>query len=418
MATTTEPDGYLAERMAGVRPSAIRRMLEVSTRPGMISFAGGLPAADLFDIDGLSVAFEAVMSECPRTALQYGATVGPPSLREALSGIMADRGATADPGRIVVTTGAQQALDLLCRIVLDPGDAVFVERPTYATALQTFHLSQADVRGVTSDDGGLDVEHLGHAIADARRAGRTPKLVYVIPTFSNPAGWMTDLARRRALVELAARHRVLIVEDDPYGEIHFDAAPPPSVFALAQDHPEARNRVAYLGSLSKVVSPGLRIGWAVLPPALTAPFTIAKQACDLQSSTVNQAVAQRYLAGGALARHLPILRQNYRARCATLCAALETHLGPDGATFQAPRGGLFVWLRLRADIDADALVEQAIDEGVVYVPGRSFFATAPEANTLRLTFATVGPEAIETGTRRLAAVIGRQRSNRRERMNA
>ena len=395
----------LAARMTGVAPSAIRRMLEVSARPGIISFAGGLPSADLFDVAALSEASEAVMRDEPRTALQYGGSIGPIALREGLSAIMAGRGATVDPAQLVVTTGGQQALDLLSRILLDPGDIVFVERPTYATALQTFHLSQADVRSVISDDGGIDVEQLDLDIVSARSSGRTPKFVYVIPNFSNPAGWMTNAERRHALVELAVRHRIAIVEDDPYGDLYFEAAPPSSVFTLAQNDAEARNWVVYIASLSKIVSPGLRVGWALLPAHLVAPFTIAKQASDLQSSTVNQLVAQRYLAGGNLERHLPTLRASYRSRCKALCAALRAKVGHNLVTFQEPLGGMFVWVKLRDGMDAEVLVEKAIEHGIVYVPGRSFFASDPELNTLRLTFATATTEQITTGTERMAAAI-------------
>ena len=216
---------------------------------------------------------------------------------------------------------------------------------------------------------------------------------------------MTNVERRRALVDLAVRNRITIIEDDPYGDLYFDSAPPPSVFSLAQSDPDTRNWIVYLSSLSKIVSPGLRVGWAVLPAHLIAPFTIAKQASDLQSSTFNQHVAQRYLANGSLGRHLPKLRAGYRARCQALCAALKANVGHNQVVFQEPLGGMFVWAKLRPDIDAEILVERAIEQGVVYVPGRSFFASDPETNTLRLTFATATSEQFDAGTKRLAAAI-------------
>ena len=402
------PSDLIAIRMSGVQPSAIRRMLEVSSRPGIVSFAGGLPAADLFDVDGLSAASEEVMRTQAKSALQYGATAGPVGLREQLCAIMKTRGANTDPDQLIVTTGAQQALDLIARVMLDPGDIVFVERPTYATALQTFNLSQATIVGVASDDDGIDTDQLERGIVAARAAGQTPKLIYLIPNFSNPAGWTTGLGRRRALAEIAARHKVTIVEDDPYGDLYFDKTPPPSIFALSNGDHQTADWVVYLASLSKIVAPGLRVGWAVLPRYLVKPFNTAKQANDLQSSTFIHLLAERYLATGALPRHLPKLREGYRVRCDSLCDALARNLGHKEVTFQRPKGGMFVWAKLRPELDAEVVVERAIGQGVVFVPGRFFFANAPEANAIRLTFATATNEQIETGTKRLAEALAAQ----------
>lgn len=392
----------LAARMNGVAPSAIRKLLAVSTRPGMISFAGGLPASDLIDAEVLAETFASVLRDEPGQALQYGATTGPLDLRAAIA---ERRGAAVDPDRLIITTGAQQALDLVARITIDPGDVVFVERPTYATALQTLRLAQAEVRSVPSSDDGMDPAALAEMIGEARAQGRSPKLLYLIPNFSNPAGWLVSVGRRRALLEIAGREGLAIVEDDPYGDLFFDNPPPPSLFALSEAEPAIEATVIYLGSLSKVVSPGIRVGWAVVPSGWVGPMTIAKQGADLQSSTINQLVAARYLASGRLEERLPVLRAAYSSRAAALGTALRENVPHNVGSFVQPQGGMFVWMSLKPELDADLAVQAAIDRGVVFVPGAAFFADTPEKNTLRLTFATATSDQIKEGALRLGAAL-------------
>jgi DNA-binding transcriptional MocR family regulator len=379
-------------------------MLAVSNQPGMISFAGGLPAPELFDVDGLQVATEAVLSRQARVALQYGPTEGVAGLRDQLARLTACRGLRTEPERIVVTTGAQQALELVGKVILDPGDVVLVERPTYTTAIQTFRLCGARVVGVDSDDEGLRPDALERTLHDLRAEGGRPRLLYVIPNYSNPAGWVTSLERRQLIAELAVRERIVLIEDDPYGDLHFEEPPPPPISAIGATIDGGVPWFVYLGSLSKVVAPGLRIGWATLPPDLIEPVTLAKQGSDLQGSTFNQCVAERYLAAGALARHLPFLRESYSRRCLTLATALKS-FPKNGIKFTQPRGGLFLWAKLRSGLHADIIAGRAIRNGVVYVPGAPFFSELPEPETLRLTFATASEDAIEDGARRLELTL-------------
>ncbi|MET3579889.1 DNA-binding transcriptional MocR family regulator [Mesorhizobium robiniae] len=397
-------EGRLSSRVRNLQPSAIRRMLAASSRPGMISFAGGLPAPELFDVSELQEAAGAVLSRNSHSALQYGATEGVIGLREELVQIMNRRGLRTDVDKIIVTTGAQQALELIGKVILDKGDVVLVERPTYTTAIQTFRLCGANVLGVDSDNDGLRTDALERKILELRYQGLRPRMIYVIPNFSNPAGWLTSIERRRLIAEVAVRQKVLVVEDDPYGDIYFGSPPAPPIYAFADKSKESAPWFCYLGSLSKIVAPGLRIGWAVLPSDLVQPITIAKQGSDLQGSTYTQYVAQYYLRSGRLPEHLLMIRKAYSERCKLLSEALRRNLG-HRVEYLQPKGGLFVWVKLLNDINAEDVVEKAIAHGVVYVPGGPFYSDNPNLDTLRLTFATAQQGDIEEGTRRLAAVL-------------
>ncbi|MEZ5727858.1 MAG: PLP-dependent aminotransferase family protein [Burkholderiaceae bacterium] len=302
------PRPRLSARAAGLTSSAIRDLLAHARRPGMISFAGGLPAAAMFDLEGLHAATAAVL-ETGVDVFQYGATEGQDDLRQALARLMGERGAPVECVARAGHEGSQQALDLVVRSLLDPGATVVVERPSYLAALQVLHLAQARVVAVDVDADGLCVERL-----DAACAGLAPRLAYVVPTFANPSGACLSLARRLALLEWAVRHDVWLIEDDPYGELRFGGEPLPSLLALAPRVPGAAARVIHVCSLSKVVAPALRIGWTVLPEALVGPVTRVKQSLDLQTSALTQEIAARYLGSGRLPTRVAAIARAYGAR--------------------------------------------------------------------------------------------------------
>ncbi|WP_185974973.1 PLP-dependent aminotransferase family protein [Tepidimonas thermarum] len=394
----------LAERLNHVETSAIRELFKLLGKPGIISFAGGFPDAALFDVDGIREATLAALDSQAGAALQYGATEGLDALREQLAAFMAGKGARdVTATDLIVTTGSQQALDLIGKALISPGDKVIVEAPTFLATIQCFKLYGAELITVPVDDQGADVEALERLIAQHR-----PKFVYLIPTFGNPSGAQMSLERRRRVLELAVRTRTLVVEDDPYGDLYFDVPPPPSLLALSHEVPGGRACLVHCGSLSKVLSPGLRIGWMVAPPLLLAKATMCKQFSDAHTSTFAQATAAQYLASGRMPATLQRVRGIYAQRAAAMVQALQQTLGA-AIDFVPPRGGLFVWARLTGagggPTDAVALAQRAIAHGVAFVPGAPFFARDPDVATLRLSFATVDEERIREGVRRLAAAL-------------
>ena len=399
----------LAERLAHVETSAIRELFKLLGKPGIISFAGGFPDAALFDVEGIREATLAALAANPGAALQYGATEGFDPLREQLAAFMAAKGARGvAPSDLIVTTGSQQALDLIGKTLVSPGDTVIVEAPTFLATIQCFRLYGAQLLTVPVDGQGADVEALERLIEQHR-----PKFVYLIPTFGNPSGAQMSLERRRRVLELAVRTRTLVVEDDPYGDLYFDAAPPPSLLALSPEVPGSRECLVHCGSLSKVLSPGLRIGWMVAPAELLAKATMCKQFSDAHTSTFAQATAAQYLASGRMPQTLARVRGIYARRAAAMVDALRQSLGA-AIDFVPPRGGLFVWARLTGaggkttdkTTDGGELARRAIEQGVAFVPGAPFFARDPDPATLRLSFATVDEAGIREGVQRLAAALG------------
>ena len=391
---TDPPDLRLAARLRGVRSSPVRDILALTEQPGVISFAGGLPAPELFDASGLRAAFAAVLSgPAAGRALQYSTTEGDPALRSALAARLTDRGLATTAEQLLVTSGSQQALTLVATVLLEPGDAVLVEEPSYLAALQAFQLAGAEVVPVPCDDHGLDPDAV--AALAARHGAR---LLYTVPTFQNPTGRTLPLARRTALVEVAARAGLWVIEDDPYGELRYAGEPEPALASL----PGAEDRVLALSTLSKVAAPGLRIGWVRAPETLRRPLTVAKQAADLHSSTVDQAAAARWLAVVDLEAHLRVLREAYGARRDALLGGLAAAL-PPGSVHNRPEGGLFVWARLPDGWDADRLLRRALERDVAFVPGAPFFAGPPDRATLRLSFTAHPPAEIAEGLRRLRA---------------
>ena len=394
-----------AQRLDNVETSAIRELFKLLGKPGIISFAGGFPDSAMFDVKGISAAVNTALQTEPGAALQYGATEGFQPLREQLSAFMAQKGAKdVAPDQLIVTTGSQQALDLLGKTLVDPGSKAIVEGPTFLATIQCFRLYGADLVSAPVDGDGVQVDQLEQLIVEHR-----PRFVYLIPTFGNPSGAMLSLERRKRVLELAVKYQTLIIEDDPYGDLYFDALPPPSLLALTAEVPGSRDWLVHCGSLSKVLSPGLRVGWMVAPAALLAKATMCKQFSDAHTSTFAQATAAQYLADGHMPATLARVRQVYGQRARTMTDALRSELG-DAIDFVAPQGGLFVWARLTGAggklKDGAELAKRAIEQGVAFVPGAPFYCANPDLSTLRLSFATVGDDKIREGIGRLARALG------------
>ena len=393
-----------ADRLNNVETSAIRELFKLLGKPGIISFAGGFPDSTLFDVEGIRQATLAALEQDPGAALQYGATEGYGPLKEQLAAFMqakGNHGVAAD--QLIVTTGSQQALDLIGKTMISPGDKVIVEGPTFLATIQCFRLYGADLVTAPVDGEGVDVDVLERLIVEHK-----PKLVYLIPTFGNPSGATLTLERRKRVLELAARHQVLVVEDDPYGDLYFGEPPPPSLLALSAGVPGSRDWLVHCGSLSKVLSPGLRVGWMIAPPELLARATMCKQFSDAHTSTFAQATAAQYLQAGRMPATLAKVRAVYAERAQVMTDSLTRELG-DSVSFVAPQGGLFVWARLTGAggklNDGNQLAKKAIEQGVAFVPGAPFFATQPDTTTFRLSFATVGTDRIVDGVKRLRQAL-------------
>lgn len=393
-----------ADRLNNVETSAIRELFKLLGKPGIISFAGGFPDSAMFDVAGIQAAADKALSEEPGAALQYGATEGYNPLREQLANFMAAKGCQdVKPEGLIVTTGSQQALDLIGKTLINPGDTVIVEAPTFLATIQCFRLYGAKVIGAPIDAHGVKVDELEKLIAEHK-----PKFVYLIPTFGNPSGATLSLERRKRVLELAVKYQTPVVEDDPYGDLYFGEAPPPSILALSKDVAGSRDWLVHCGSLSKVLSPGLRVGWMIAPPELLAKATMCKQFSDAHTSTFAQATAAQYLKAGRMPATLANVREVYAERARTMGAALKRELG-DAIEFTQPGGGLFFWARLTGANgklkDASEFARRAIDKGVAFVPGAPFYAHDPDPATLRLSFATADVAKIEEGMGRLGQAL-------------
>ncbi len=393
-----------ADRLNNVETSTIRELFKLLGKPGIISFAGGFPDSAMFDVEGIREASNAALAQDPGAALQYGATEGFNPLREQLAQFMAQKGAKdVAPEQLIVTTGSQQALDLLGKTLISPGDKVIVEGPTFLATIQCFRLYGADLVSAPIDADGVQVDKLEQLIAEHK-----PKFVYLIPTFGNPSGGLLSLARRQRVLELAVKYNTLIVEDDPYGDLYFGEAPPPSLLALTPQVPGSRDLLVHCGSLSKVLSPGLRVGWMIGHPDLLARATMCKQFSDAHTSTFAQATAAQYLKAGRMPATLAKVRSVYAQRAQTMGDALRRELG-DAVSFVQPQGGLFVWARLTGAggkvSDGNAYAKRAIEQSVAFVPGAPFFCANPDHATFRLSFATAAEDKILEGVARLAKAL-------------
>ncbi|WP_291414125.1 PLP-dependent aminotransferase family protein [Actinophytocola sp.] len=372
----------------------MRDLLALTAQPEVISFAGGLPAPELFDVDGWRAAFaEALEEPGARRNLQYAPTEGNVTLRALVATRLTGRGLDTREDDLLITTGSQQALTLVATALLGPGSVVAVEEPTYLAALQCFQMVGARVVPVASDDDGIVPSSLAEVIEREK-----PTLLYLVPTFANPTGRTLTMARRLEVTALAAANDLWVVEDDPYGELRYRGESLPALGAAPTD------RVISLGSLSKICAPGLRLGWLRAPALLMPTLVIAKQTADLHTSTIDQAAAAIYLESSDLDGHVVRLRAEYRTRRDAMIAALPDAT-PDGARWTDPDGGMFIWLRLPGAVDTAAILRSALREQVAFVPGAPFFVADPDPATLRLSFTTNTPDEIAEGLRRLSTVL-------------
>ena len=380
----------LARRAERLNPSTIREILKITERPGIISLAGGLPSADTFPVQAMRDASAAVLRDSPREALQYAASEGFGPLREWVAQELATHGLKAGADQVLITTGSQQGLDLVGKVLIDPGSTVAVESPTYLGALQAFAPYEPEFVAVEGDDDG--------PLPQALEAARGARFLYLLPNYQNPTGRCLPADRRLALVQRAAEIGLPIVEDNPYGDLWFDEPPPPPVCASAGEG------AVYLGSFSKVLAPGLRLGYVVAPRAMFPKLLQAKQASDLHSPSFNQRVVYEVIRNGFLKEHVPTIRERYKAQRDAMAAALREHL-PPGCRWQAPVGGMFFWVTLPAHLDATALLPRAVEAGMAYVPGSPFYPQGGHENTMRLSFVTVSPERIAQGVEALGRVL-------------
>lgn len=384
----------LARRMAEVKASDVRELLKVTQHPEVISLAGGLPAPELFPAAELAREAERLLVEEGARALQYSTTEGHPPLRAWIAAHMSSAwGAAVTADEVLITTGSQQGLDLTAKLFLDEGDLLLCESPTYLAALQSFQVFGPRCVGVPTDDQGLDLDALERQLDRER-----PKLLYVIPNAQNPSGRTWSVERRRAFVELITRHKLPVIEDAAYGDVIFDGAIPPALKAF-----DTRGLVVTLGTFSKILCPGLRLGWVAASPELREKYVILKQSTDLHTPTLTQMLAARWLQSADFDANLARIRALYRERRDVMVAALESEL--PGLRFTRPAGGLFVWLQLPEGVDARELLKRCLDRQVAFVPGGSFFAGEAQHNTARLNFSNMPPERIREGIRRLAAAL-------------
>ena len=395
------PDVYLARyasRTRDMTASEIRALFAVASRPEIAFLAGGMPFTEALDYDAVAAVTQAVIRDNGPWALQYGAGQGMAELREQLVGVMAAENIPAHPDDLVVTTGGQQGLDLVAKLFCDPGDVVVAEGPTYVGALGAFASYQADVVHTAMDDEGLDPAALQDTLTRLGREGRTPKFLYTIPNHHNPAGSSLSGPRREALMELADRYDLLIVEDNPYGLLDFKGEIRPSLRSLAPE------RVVYIGTLSKILSPGLRVGWVAADESVRDKLVLLKEAADLCQSNLTQAVAERWFATQPWREQVDTFCEVYRERCEAMLGELAASL-PAECSWTLPTGGFFVWLKLPLGLDSRQLLAKALRARVAYVPGSAFYADGAGGDELRLSFCFPPPDRIREGVRRLADVI-------------
>ena len=381
----------MAKRAQKMNPSVIREILKVTEKPGIISFAGGLPSPKTFPVSEFSAACEKVLRQDGHAALQYAASEGFAALRELVAAFLPW---PVDPAQVLITTGSQQGLDLIAKVLLDEGSRVLVETPTYLGALQAFTPMEPEIVGVANDDEGVDLADLESKAAGAR-------FFYVLPNFQNPTGRTMTEARRAGLSAEAARLGLPLIEDNPYGDLWFDTPPP---LPLTARNPEG---CVYLGSFSKVLAPGLRLGFMVAPKSLYPKLLQAKQAADLHSPGFNQRMVAEVMKDGFLERHVPTIRALYKSQRDAMLGAMQQDM-PEGVEWNTPAGGMFVWVRLPAGLSAIELLPKAVDKGVAFVPGAAFYAEGADPRTMRLSFVTASVEQIRIGIAALGEAIREQ----------
>jgi len=382
-----------ARRMDTVRTSTIREILKVTEQPEIISFAGGLPAPELFPVDDILCAAGRVLTEGGAGALQYSPTEGFPPLREAFAAESRKRGIDCSAEDILITTGSQQPLDLMGKIFLDAGDCGLTESPTYMAAIQAFQTYGCRFAAAPTDGEGLIPEALPALIERER-----PKFLYTIPNFQNPSGVTLAAQRRRLLYSIAARYELVVLEDDPYGALRYAGAPIAPIKSL-----DTEGLVIYLSTVSKTIAPGLRVGWAVAAEHIRHKLTIAKQAADLHTSSLDQRIVHRYLADFDSGAHIERIRRSYGERFSIMDAALSEHM-PPGFTWTHPQGGMFLWVTCPEGVNTTELMREAFARKVLFVPGQDFFSDTPGHRFMRLNFSNAAPEQIRQGILRLAEV--------------
>jgi 2-aminoadipate transaminase len=393
----TENPSHYASATRRVKSSAIRELFALLAKPDVISLAGGFPSEAALDLAGLREATKRATARSPATAFQYGSSEGYLPLRELIVQRAGERGIKLDAPEVVITTGSQQAIDLITRVLVDTGDRVAVEAPTYLGALQAFRFQGADVIPVPTDAEGISTEELEAIVVRHR-----PKMLYLIPNFANPTGYVLSLRRRKEILSLATKYRFFVVEDDAYGELYFRDPPPPSLFALANE--EERKWVVHVSSLSKTLAPGLRLAWMSGPPALLGHVVVAKQLGDTHAATLSQLVAFHYLNAGSLEPALSRMRIFYQRQAYAMQRAIKAELGDTPFRAETPEGGMFYWADIRG-LDTSVMLEHAVKRGVAYVPGAPFYPDGPETTRLRLSFASASAEQIGDGVRRLGDCI-------------
>ena len=396
-------DYRYAQRTQRMGSSVIRELLKYTEQPDVISFAGGLPAPDVFPVDEFADACQRVLRDLGAQALQYGTTEGYIPLREMIARHSARYGIEITPDNILVTSGSQQALDLLGKIFINRGDRILVEAPTYLGALQAWNAYGAEYVSVPMDEDGM----MADALEEALRTG--PKFIYVLPNFQNPTGVTLSLERRHKLIEIADRYGVPIIEDDPYGQLRYEGDHLPSVVVLdGQYRDNCQNvyhgNVIYLSTFSKILAPGVRLAWVIAPPEVIRKLVLAKQGADLHTSTFNQMVAYEVSHGGFLDRHIHLIRRIYKERRDVMLAAMDAYF-PPGVDWTQPKGGLFLWGILPETINTNELIKVAVERKVAFVPGAPFYPNGGGKNTMRLNFSNASSENILEGIARLSRVI-------------
>src|SRR3954470_23296947 len=394
--------GVFAARTRGMKSSAMRDLMAVIARPEVISLAGGLPDTGAFPSEMLAAVMGRIARESSAEALQYGPTEGLAGAKDCIVEVMAAEGIPADPEDMIVTAGGQQVIDLVARALVDPGDVVIAEAPTYPGAVPVFSSYQADVVQIEMDSDGMRIDLLEEALERLEREGRRPKFIYTIPTFQNPAGVTMSLARRRRLVEVAHERELLVLEDSPYGLLRYEGMPQPTLREL-----DGGVYVMYLGTFSKILSPGIRLGWVLAPPPVIEKINLGKQAADLCTSTLSQLMVQAYFAQSRWRDYVGSLTDIYRARRDTMLDALADHFPPQ-AEWTRPGGGMFIWATFPDFIDTTDLLARALRDNVAFVPGEAAYLDGRGRNSMRLNFSGCDEDTIREGIRRIGEVVAEQ----------
>ncbi|MCX6393738.1 MAG: PLP-dependent aminotransferase family protein [Solirubrobacterales bacterium] len=391
-----------AARTRSMTSSAMRDLMSITERPEVISLAGGLPDTSTFPKESYAALMSKLAAEELASALQYGPTEGLAAARECIRFVMAAEGITVDPDDVIVTTGGQQVLDLVCKVLIDPGDVIVAEGPTYPGAVSAFTSYEARVEQVPIDADGMDPELLRERLVQLDAEGARPKFIYLIPNFQNPSGVTLSAERRKAILEIAREWEILILEDNPYGLLRYEEDPIPSILEM-----DGGESVIYLGTFSKILSPGIRLGWVTAPRPVLEKLNLAKQAADLCASSLAQHFVAAYIGGGGWPEYMASLRRIYRDRRDVMLESLTSEM-PEGTTWVSPAGGLFVWATLPDYIDTTDLLARALRENVAFVPGRAAWVNGDGGSSLRLNFSGADSDRIREGIRRIGMVVGEQ----------